>query len=574
VDPRPPGAAPDGSVALLQSALVIAQSGKQRGHPPTVRDVLELDLIQEAGGHLIAGKGSLGREIKWGHAGEIPDIANYLRGGELLMTAGTGIGDRPAQMRRYVEALSAAGVSALMLELGRAFTSPPEELRERAEELDLPLIILERDVPFAEVTRKVHEMIIGQQYELIELADETARELSALLLAGGHLSEVVHWTAEWMGNPVVLEDGARQVVEYAGTRGFDETLADWRHHARSDHDADPDNSGPAHSSADPPCWWTVVTVRGAAWGRLHALEHHSRLDPVDRIVLERAASAIGLALLSDQDRVISADHARAELLGDLSRRAPADQAEFLRRARSLGADLSDRSLAVIAFDASLATKASRWARALRAAADELGAAFLQAAQNDRGYLLVGLKRQADSDTALRSFAERVAGLIDQPVPVGVSRMTTLATVPRAFYEADECLRYARLARIIGVQCFGSLGLHALLLALGERDELATFVETELGPLLEHDARSSQQLLPTLRALIECDGNKVHAAAELHIERRSVYYRLSRLEKVLGRSLSPHDTRLSLAVALRALDLAEDRSRNGRLAGPVEASRAR
>lgn len=557
------GGAPDGSVALLQSALVIAQSGKQRGHPPTVRDVLELDLIQEAGGHLIAGKRSLGREIKWGHAGEIADIAKYLRGGELLMTAGTGIGDRPVQMRRYVEALAAAGVSALMLELGRAFTSPPEELRERAEELDLPLIILERDVPFAEVTRKVHEMIIGQQYELIELADETARELSALLLAGGHLSEVVHWTAEWMGNPVVLEDGARQVVEYAGTRGFDETLADWRHHARSGHDDDPDNPGPAHSQADPPCWWTVVMVRGTAWGRLHVLEHNTSLDPVDRIVLERAASAIGLALLTDQDRIISADHARAELVADVSRRAPADHAEFLRRARSLGADLSDRSLAVVAFDASLAMKASRWARTLRAAADELGVAFLQATHDDRGYLLVGLKRRGDSEYVLLEFAERVAGLIDQPAAVGVSRMATLATVPRAFYEADECLRYARLAHVSGVQSFGSLGLHTLLLALGERDELASFVETELGPLLEHDAKSSQQLLPTLRALIECDGNKVHAAQQLHIERRSVYYRLSRLERVLGRSLRPHDTRLSLAVALRALDLAEDRSRNGR-----------
>ena len=528
--------------------------------------MLELELIRDAGGRLVAGASNLDREIKWGHAGEIADIAKYLRGGELLMTAGTGIGDRPAQMRRYIDALSDAGVSALMLELGRAFTSPPDVLCQRAEELSLPLIVLEREVPFAEVTRQVHEMIIGQQYELIELADETARELSALLLAGGHLSEVVHWTAEWMGNPVVLEDGARQVVDYAGTRGFDETLADWRHHARSGHELDPENPGPCHSLAEPPCWWTVVTVRGSTWGRLHVLEHNSPLEPVDRIVLERAASAIGLALLTDQDRIISADHARAELLSDVSRRAPADHAEFLRRARSQGADLSDRSLAVIAFDASLATRASQWGRTLRAAADELGVAFLQATQDGRGYLLVGLKRRADTDSVLREFAERVCKLIDQPIAVGVSRMTTLSTVPRAFYEADECLRYARLAHVVGVQTFGALGLHTLLLALGERDELAPFVETELGPLLEHDARSSQQLLPTLRALIECDGNKVHAAEQLHIERRSVYYRLSRLESVLGRSLRPYDTRLSLAVALRALDLAEDRSRSGRGAG--------
>ena len=38
-----------------------------------------------------------------------------------------------------------------------------------------------------------------------------------------------------------------------------------------------------------------------------------------------------------------------------------------------------------------------------------------------------------------------------------------------------------------------------------------FVETELGPLLEHDARRSLQLLPTLRAYLEHGTNKSAAA---------------------------------------------------------------
>jgi hypothetical protein len=197
-------------------------------------------------------------------------------------------------------------------------------------------------------------------------------------------------------------------------------------------------------------------------------------------VLERAASAIGLALLTDHDRIQNPDHARAELLTDVARRAPADQSEFLRRARALGADLSDRSLAVVAFDGAAATSGGQWGRTLRAAAEELGVAFLQAAHDGRGYILVGLKRRRNSELVLRDFGGRVLSLLNEQAAVGVSSMTTLATAPRAFYEAEECLRYARIAHVEGVQYFGSLGLHTLLLALAERDELAAFVENELG----------------------------------------------------------------------------------------------
>ena len=139
----------------------------------------------------------------------------------------------------------------------------------------------------------------------------------------------------------------------------------------------------------------------------------------------------------------------------------------------------------------------------------------------------------------------------------------MPTLPQAFYEADECLRYARLAGSPGIHHIELLGLHRLLLSLADRHELAAFIENELGSLLSMDARSREALLPTLRAILECEGNKVEAARRLSIERRSLYYRLERLERALGRSLRSADTRLALAVALRALDLTEDRARGER-----------
>ena len=153
--------------AKCDTQAVIAPHVEQSAdRPVTVADVLALPRLVEAEAELVAGSDGLEREVTWVHAAEISDIARYLRGGELLLTAGTGIGRAPADRTAYIEALAEAGASALVIEYGRAFRSVPPELRSAANRLGLPLATLRRNVPFAEVTRSVHGWIIGRQYAL------------------------------------------------------------------------------------------------------------------------------------------------------------------------------------------------------------------------------------------------------------------------------------------------------------------------------------------------------------------------------------------------------------------------
>jgi purine catabolism regulator len=80
------------------------------------------------------------------------------------------------------------------------------------------------------------------------------------------------------------------------------------------------------------------------------------------------------------------------------------------------------------------------------------------------------------------------------------------------------------------------------------------VESELGPLLAHDATSSSPLLQTLRVYLARSGKKAEATRELHIERRTLYRRLERLERILGREISNHENQTRLTFALYGLDL--------------------
>jgi hypothetical protein len=99
---------------------------------------------------------------------------------------------------------------------------------------------------------------------------------------------------------------------------------------------------------------------------------------------------------------------------------------------------------------------------------------------------------------------------------------------------------------------GSDVRHSLILRLRDTSELSRFVEAELGPLLEHDANRNLRLLPTLRAYVEFGRNKSAAAKALHLERRSLYHRLEKIETLLGRDLQDVETCTRLHVALKAL----------------------
>ena len=58
----------------------------------TVAAALRLEVFSRVGMKVHAGENNLDRVVRWVHPTEIPDIAQFLRGGEMLLTAGLGIG--------------------------------------------------------------------------------------------------------------------------------------------------------------------------------------------------------------------------------------------------------------------------------------------------------------------------------------------------------------------------------------------------------------------------------------------------------------------------------------------------
>lgn len=62
---------------------------------PTIADVLALDTVRRGNPRVVAGADRLDTRVRWVHVGEVTDIAQLLRGGELVLTTGIALPDDP-----------------------------------------------------------------------------------------------------------------------------------------------------------------------------------------------------------------------------------------------------------------------------------------------------------------------------------------------------------------------------------------------------------------------------------------------------------------------------------------------
>ncbi|MCG5434793.1 PucR family transcriptional regulator [Micromonospora foliorum] len=136
-----------------------------------------------------------------------------------------------------------------------------------------------------------------------------------------------------------------------------------------------------------------------------------------------------------------------------------------------------------------------------------------------------------------------------------SGVSTLREARRSLVEARQIADAARRdRRDLPIFRLPHVGLAGLLHLLRDEPRLQTFVERELGALLEYDARHPrEQLLDTLRAYLEQGRNKSAGAAAAHLSRPAFYERLARIARILDVDLDSVEASLSLHVALLALE---------------------
>lgn len=524
----------------------------------TVRRALDLPGLRSGLPEIVAGEDRLDRAVRWVHAGEVPNIASLLKGGELLLTTGYGLGARPAEQRAFVRTLAERGIAALVVELGPRFARLPAALVDTARATGLPLVQLHREVPFVTVTEEIHTEIVNGHYALLQRAEEVHRRCTEALLGGGGVPQVLGILAAFSDNPVFLEttDGELLYAAGSGPEGA-EPLQVWEGLRCRPKDAPPAGS----VLVDVPGGGPTGSVRA----RLVLLPVRSPLAPVHRLAAERAAGILAVVLMQARQEEELAARGRGDFLTDLAEgRVPARDAPA--QARVLGFRPGDGPLLPVVMRLGDALHpGGGWAVLARAVAEELvsvGVPVLLGVRPVEGRVPLLLGMRSESDRA--ALADRVAAALRAGVEragmqrPGARQPVVVVGVAGGWAAASAGLRHAAETAIAAQGLADRpwydarrLDIDLLLWRLRDHRDLAAFVDRAIGPLRDHDHRAKPPLLPTLETYLAHAGRKAETARELHLNRQTLYNRLARIGELLGTDLEDPQTVLTLSLALRA-----------------------
>lgn len=161
-------------------------------------DLTVSDVARDARLHLriAVGGPALDRHVRWAHSTELLDPRPYLRGGELVLTVGSGLTD-PERCIAFVHALTQSRACALGLGLGDVHAEPPESLVAACREEGLPLLLVPPTTPFMEIT----ELLADHRVRMA--SDRSRRAITGRLLEAVYRHQaspdVVHDDIESVG---------------------------------------------------------------------------------------------------------------------------------------------------------------------------------------------------------------------------------------------------------------------------------------------------------------------------------------------------------------------------------------
>ncbi len=507
----------------------------------TVQSLLdELDL------DLAAGTNAAEAPVRWVHISELEDPTPWLSGGELMLTTGIPL-DTAAKQRAYIRLLAEHNLAGLGFGTGFSHRKLPKAMVEEARKRDFPLFEVPYSTPFIAITEKAFARLVNEQYEVLQRGIAVQRRLERLILEERDLEEIVATISTAVGGTVAILNGRGERIAGRGFRRelSADAVAAIRNEALG-HTVDGHPFVPAHPSiagiapgGGPPQAWDVE-VRDSGG-----------LGDFERLILQQAVAVVALDLMRrrvarETERRLAGDVLAGALGGRL------DPSELRRRLEPFGIG---EETAVLVFDLDdPAAAESALERAL--AADACPAVVAPHASGSRE-LLCAVVDAADRDPVDLASEARKALIKERgAVRAAASRPAPPENLRHSFHEARCALEATAFANGSepDVASWRDLGAFTLLLSIQDDEALRLYCDSVLGALENGDDEYGGELLRSLEAFIEQNGQWERAARAVYCHRHTLRYRMRKVEELTGRDLSRAHDRIEFWLALRAREL--------------------
>lgn len=155
----------------------------------TIRDILQ--LFQDQSLSLAAGCTGLDSIVLSVNIMDAPDIRNWVKPGDLILTTAFIIKDDPMLQESLIRELVSSGCAGLGIKTKRFFHEIPIIMKEVANELNFPILELPLNLSLSEIATPIISSIAAQQSYLLSRSNEIHKTLTSVAINGGGLNHII-----------------------------------------------------------------------------------------------------------------------------------------------------------------------------------------------------------------------------------------------------------------------------------------------------------------------------------------------------------------------------------------------
>ncbi len=510
----------------------------------TLKDLFRLSFSEPV--TWLSGKSQENRTVNWVSL-EVQEI----QPGDLLLLPASQVDDR---ILAHAHQFNAAAVLCLgdLPKLQFSLTD------------DLPLVIAAEETDIRAAHRMLLTILINQRATLMERGVRIHNQLSQLAAQGTGLEGLAGVMGDISGRGILVQDKRLQILAERPSQAL---AAIWDDILRqlSDPESLPDvlrdrkqaGSQSILISQNIPGSLarivTPITVGEVARGYLSLVGLSGELDTLDQLVVEQGA----LVCAIEMARTKAVREAEKRLRGDLltallEENLPPRDARLW--AQTMGLDLSQAHAALrFSWDSPSAPSRRRLETLVNGEVAQEDVKVIISPMGSEVICFFQVPFTAGRPETALAFAQAVLDQELKEYPDALARCgigtpaRDLSEWRTSFRQAGQALEMARRLGEHKPLYFSDLSVYRLLMQIEHNPELATFQEEILGPLLAYDG--GQELIRTLEAYFEHNGNLSQSAEALFIHRNTLIYRMERIAGITSLDLDKPETRLAVQLAL-------------------------
>ncbi|QDR79835.1 PucR family transcriptional regulator [Sporomusa termitida] len=539
-----------------------------------IKDVLQ--LFQDKSVSLAAGLAGLDNTVISVNIMDAPDILNWVKPGDLILTTAYIAKDDPVLQERLIKDLAAIGAAGLGIKTKRFLPEIPAIIKKTADELSFPILDLPLDMSLSEIMNPIISNIANRQSYVLHRTIEIQKALTRVAIQGEGLCSIITCLGKLTQCPVGCYDVngsplARWLPENLPgipDRIVRQIAALLEKQVENNDElqgllARTKSPWTQSLSIETGCYLLTsfpVMSDNETFGHISIVQLNDTFADINDVALEQTCIVAALDFakqkaIAQSRRLHSRDILEYILFDDL---AKPNVAEVLTGSRLMHAKFFECWVVQLAEDENVVNIPVLLTRIYKTTQQLVTAASPLSIVSERTGKIIVLMASANSfinnEPHLGIILHNTLTSLyqDLTISIGVGTLSTkLSDARQSFHNALTCLRLGQQIKGNGHITFPyEIACYSIL----ENDAAAAILAQVCSSIIEKleygEKNSGTDLLQTLEKYLECDKSLTETASELYIHRNTLSNRLEKIMDIVNLDFTNKELVFCLRLALR------------------------